>query len=120
MTCEYKEYADLKTVEIMMDGKLTEEDFDRVAEQIEAFIKTHGKIKIIEIIRNFGGFEWAAFTKGFKFDMEHMKDFSHCAVVTDEGWIGPFSRMLAPFFSIGIKTFKLEEEQQARDWLKSA
>ena len=120
MTCEYKEHAALRTVEIIINGKVTEEDFDNITSKMEAFIKAHGKIKIIEIIKDLSGFELTTLGKGIKFDIEHLKDFTHCAVVSNHGWIGPFARMMSPFFSIEIKTFNLDEEQQARDWLETA
>ncbi|MFW0777557.1 MAG: STAS/SEC14 domain-containing protein [Rickettsiales bacterium] len=120
MACEYKEVPELKTVEIMVDGKVTVEDFDKIAPQLEKFIETHGTIKILEIIKNFGGFDIALLGKGMVFDMKHMKNFSHCAVVAEEGWIGPFTRMLSPFFNVEIKTFLLEEADKARNWLKTS
>ena len=120
MTCTYIEHPDAKMIEIIVDGKVTEADFDQLSSQIKSFIGTHGKIKILEIVRDFGGFDWAALTKGIKFDMEHLKDFTHCAVVTDEGWIGPMTRMLSPFFSIQIRTFSMDQEGDARLWLEGA
>ena len=120
MTTTYQEYPQQKLVELHVDGKVTEADFDDVAARLEAFIARHGKIKLIEIIENFDGFELAAASKGVRFDIEHLRDFSHCAVVTDSGWIGPFTRLLAPFFSIRIRTFRLAEIERARAWLNES
>ncbi|MGE0754418.1 MAG: STAS/SEC14 domain-containing protein [Alphaproteobacteria bacterium] len=120
MACEYREFADDKIVEIVVDGKVTEADLHRITEGMERFIEAHGRIKILEIIHSFSGVELSILGKGIQFDMKHMKDFSHCAVVTDSGWIGPFTRMLAPFFSIEIRTFRLDEKEKALIWLKQA
>ncbi len=120
MSCDYKEYADLKTVEIVVDGRVSSADFDRIAPQIEAFIAVHGTIRIIEIIHSLTGFDMASLIKGTRFDWAHLKDFSHCAVVTDSGWIGPFTRLLSPLFRVQIRTFSLADEARARDWLRRA
>lgn len=120
MTTIYKEHPTLKTVEIIVDGKVTADEFHSIMPQMEAFIEKHGKIKILEIVKNFGGMSLSVMLEGIKFDFKHIKDFSHCAVVTDEGWIGPFTRLFTPFFDVEVKTFKLSEEVNARKWLKDA
>ena len=52
--------------------------------------------------------------------MEHLKDFSHAAIVTDSGWIGPFTRLIAAFFSVQIRVFGVSEKEKARKWLAGA
>ena len=86
MTVEYKEHPALQMVEIVVDGKVTTAEFEDIAPKMEKFIEEHGKIKIIEIIKNYDGFEWGMIGEGIRFDMKHLKDFSHCAVVCGEGW----------------------------------
>lgn len=120
MSATYKEYPEKKLVEIGVHGKITNEDFDRIAGQMHDFIKEHGKVKILEVISDFDGFDWEVLGKGIKFDIEHLKDFSHCAVVTDSGWIGPFTRMISPFFHVQIKTFSMDDLQEAEDWITNA
>ncbi|MEO0413134.1 MAG: STAS/SEC14 domain-containing protein [Pseudomonadota bacterium] len=119
MACTYKEHPDTKIAEIIVDGDVTEEEFDAIAPKLEAFIQAHGRIKILEVIKNFTGFDWTMIPKGIAFDFEHLKDFSHCAVVTDSGWIGPFTRAAAPFFSVQIRTFSLAQQDMAWQWLVS-
>ena len=106
--------------EIVVDGKVTKEDFDRISPQLEAFIQKKGSVKLLEEIRNFKGFDFSVLGKGAKFDLKHMKDFSHCAVVTDKGWIGPFARMAGAFVSCEICVFKNTEMTDARAWLAAA
>lgn len=120
MTTQYKEHPEIKTVEIIVNGKVTKDEFDEIAPKMEAFIEKHGKIKIIEIIEEFSGFDLSVLGDGILFDMKHLKDFSHCAVVCKDGWIGPFTRTIAPFFSVDIRTFAPHEEDVARMWLANA
>jgi hypothetical protein len=115
MTTEYKEYPDQKMVEVLVDGKVTKAEFDSISSQMESFIQQHGAVKIIEIVKDFSGFELSMLGEAIKFDMKHLKDFSHCAVVTDQGWIGPFARLLSPFFNIQLRMFKMDEQQQAME-----
>lgn len=120
MSCAYKEDRDRRLVELTVDGRVSEADFDEIAARLAAFIGDCGQVKILEVVKSFDGMDLAAIPKGVMFDIRHLKDFSHCAVVTDSGWIGPFTRAMAPFFSIDIRVFGLDQEDEAREWLKGA
>ena len=117
---EYKENAENKTIEIIIDGKIEQEEFDKVAPQMEDFIGAHGKIKVLEEIRKFEGMDPSVFWDGLKFDMKHLKDVSHCAVVSDLGWVGPVAKASGVFFSCKIRTFPTNKLGEAKEWLKSA
>ncbi|WP_198013451.1 STAS/SEC14 domain-containing protein [Thalassoporum mexicanum] len=107
-------------VEVLVDGKVTNADINSILPQMEKFIAQQGTVKMIEIVKDFSGFELSMLGKAIKFDIDHLKDFSHCAVVTDSGWIGPFARAISPFLNIQLKMFKMEQKQEALDWLKAA
>ena len=107
MSCEYKEHPEQALVELIVEGRVTEADFDAITGRLAEFIARHGKIKVLEIVKSFDGVDLAAIPKGVMFDIRHLSDFSHCAVVTDSGWIGPFTRAMAPFFSVDIRVFPL-------------
>ena len=116
---EYREDPDNGIVEITIDAKITQEDFDRVAGQMEAFINAHGKIKILEEIRQFSGCDASVLWEGTKFDMKHLKDYSHCAVVSDKGWVGPIAKAAGAMISCKVRVFPLDQIDEARRWLKS-
>lgn len=119
MTTEYKEYPEDSLVELIVDGKVTQEDFNRIAGQMEVFITAHGKIKLLEEIRNFEGFDPSMLWDGIKFDMKYLKNFSHCAVLTDMGWVGPFSKAAGAFISCKVRTFPLDKKDDAIEWLNN-
>ncbi|MDG5498728.1 STAS/SEC14 domain-containing protein [Marinobacter sp. BGYM27] len=117
MTAQYIEHPDIKTVEIVVDGKFTADDLNTMVPKMKAFIEQHGKVKVLEIVRDFGGFDFAALKDGIKFDMEHLKDYSHCAVVSDSGWVGPVARVMSKFLDLEVRVFKASEEPDARAWI---
>ena len=45
-------------------------------------------------------------------------DFSHCAVVTDKGWIGPITRLASSVFDVEIKVFTIKNKDEALNWLE--
>jgi hypothetical protein len=116
---QYREDSDNGIVEITIETKITQEDFNRVAGQMEAFINAHGKIKILEEIRHFSGCDASVLWEGIKFDMKHLKHYSHCAVVCDEGWVGPIARAAGAMISCKVRVFPPDQIDEARQWLKS-
>jgi ribosomal protein S3 len=45
----YKEYDNAQAVEIVLSGRLSTQEFDKIAEKLEAFIKRHGQIRVLEV-----------------------------------------------------------------------
>jgi len=119
MATTYKEISEQKTAEIIVDGKVTKEDFDRITGQLHKFIETHETIKFLEVIQNFKGFDPSVIWDGIKFDMQHLRFISHCAVVSDIGWISPISRAAGAFMSTRLRTFSLDQLNEARQWIKN-
>jgi len=118
MTTTYKEFHAEKIVELYVEGKVTQEDFDRIAGQLHQFIETHGKIKLLEVVRNFEGFDPSMLWDGIKFDMKHIPNISHCAVVSDIGWLSPLAKAAGGFISTKLRTFSLNQLEEAKQWLK--
>ena len=96
MATTYTEDDANKTVEIIVDGRVTRAEFDELSKKMEDFIDRHGEIKILEVVRNFDGFDPSMILEGIKFDIKHLKHISHCAVVLEEDG---FSSMLVKGFS---------------------
>ena len=119
MTMTYKEIPEQKTVEFIVDGKVTKEDFDQISGKLHKFIEAHGTIKLIEVIQAFKGFDPSVIWDGIKFDIQHLRFISHCAVVSDIGWISPISKAAGAFMSTKLRTFSLGQLDEARQWLKS-
>lgn len=126
MATTYIEDDENKTIEIIVDGKVTKAEFDKLSQKMEAFIETHGEIKILEVVRDFQGFEPSMILDGIMFDVKHMKHISHCAVVLEEdGFTSTLVKGFAAlndaagsFAPIKMKTFEKGRVDAARKWLK--
>ena len=51
----YKEYDNAQAVEIVLSGRLSTQEFDKIAEKLEAFIKRHGQIRVLEVDQGLRG-----------------------------------------------------------------
>lgn len=103
--------------EFTLDGDFTRVDFEQIAQQLEAIIAEHGDVRLIEVVKSIGSIEPSALLEDLKFAPKHLKHFSHVAVVADQKWIAWLSKMAAAFMSAEIRTFELDQLQQAREWI---
>ena len=113
----YKEHDNAQAVEILLEGRVSTEEFDRVASKLEAFINRHGHVRVLEIIQDFEGMDAVAFWHDIKFSLRHLKDFSRIAVVCNPDTQHLWSSLVAPFMSCVVEHFGPGAEDAARDWL---
>lgn len=118
LTYEKKPKTDY--AEIVVEGKISDEEMNAVIEKMKADLDKAGKLKLLEEIRSFEGMEPAAFFKDPRFGLSMMKGVSHVALVTDAQWL----RVLAETFKFvsptQIKVFERARIDEARAWLSSA
>ena len=119
MTTTYTEDPEHKIAELVVEGKVTQEDFNNITGQLDNFIEKHGRIKLLEEIRTLEGFEVSMMWDSIKFDMKHLKHISRCAVVSDIGWLSPISKAAGAFISCKVRTFTLDQLDEARAWLQA-
>ncbi len=113
----YKEYDNAQAVEIVLEGRISTEEFEALAKRLEAFIARHGRIRVLEIVRDFEGMDASALWEDIKFSLRHLKDFSRCAIVANPNTRHLWSSLVAPFMSCDVEHFPPGEEDAARDWL---
>ena len=113
----YKEYDNAQAVEIVLGGRVSTEEFDAIAKKLEAFIKRHGQIRVLEVIQDFEGMDAIAFWHDVKFSLRHVLDFSRIAVVTNPEVHHLWSSLVAPFMRCQVEHFSPGEVEAARDWL---
>ena len=108
-------------LEMQIDGAISGEAFDRVLGEVEAAIAEHGKLRVLKRIDalHMPPIPWSKFWDDLRFGMKHMGDFTHAAVVADQDWIRAWARAWNPLLKAEIKTFKLDEIDEARAWLRS-
>lgn len=117
MPVTYKEDAAAKTIELVVNGKVTQEDWDNVAPKFSKFLDDHGTIRLIEVIESLKGFDPILIWEGIKFDIKAIPRISHCAIVSDIGWISPISRAAGALMPMQLRTFDLAQVDAARSWI---
>jgi hypothetical protein len=117
---EFHQIPDTNIIEFTIEGELTRADYDRLVDRMDAMIRAHGKIRMIEIIKRIGHVEASAMWKDLKWGSSHMKHFSHVAVVADQKWIEWMVAPIRMFVHAEIEVFHLDELEEARRWIREA
>ena len=101
------------------EDKLTEEDFESVAAEIDPYIAEKGKLNGVLIdASHFDG--WQSFSDmiaHFKFVSEHHKNIKRVAIVSDEDPKSSLPTFMEHFVSAEVLHFRLDEKTKAIDWL---
>lgn len=114
------EHPGTNVIEFTVDDGVTKEAFDMVAAKIDSVIQTHGKVRLIEVVHKIGSLEPAAIWADLKFSPNHLKYFSHVAVVADQKWIEWMTIIGKPFLSAQVRVFPLAQIDEARQWILQA
>lgn len=120
MTITYTEDDTTRVAEIRVLGRITRADYDQAVEPLQAFIDRHDQIRLLEIIERFEGFDASAIWPGIKFDFKNLRHISHVAVVSDIGWLLPLSKAAGAVISTKLRTFDMEQIDEARRWITEA
>ncbi|MEZ5874175.1 MAG: STAS/SEC14 domain-containing protein [Hyphomicrobiales bacterium] len=113
----YKEHDNAQAVEIRLSGRVSTEEFDKVAAKLEAFINRHGEIRVLEVVDDFEGMDAAALWHDVKFSFRHLKDFNRIAVVSSPQIRNLWSSLVSPFIDCEVEHFAPDQIEEARDWL---
>lgn len=105
-------------------GTINAADFDRVAAAIDAGLRTREQVSVYAEIVNLGGFTLEALLKDIVYGLKqiaNLRQYARYAVVTDAQWLrtaADFENKLFP--GIEIRTFALEDDEAAMDWVAHA
>ena len=105
-------------IELVVDGAITREDYERLGPALAAHTASHGKLRAIETVRKIGPIDWSLWWRDLKWAAQHRDSFARCAVVTDHGWIGPVTRAAAALFSGEMRVFPESQAAAARAWVR--
>lgn len=108
-------------IELTVDDEyIDREHFDQLLDTFQSMIDESESIRVIEVVEKFPEFDPALLWDDLKFSYEYLDDITHCAVVSDEGWVGPYARIIGALVSCDIRVFPNNEIEQAREWITSA
>lgn len=116
---EYIRQVDSNIVTIIIEGKITENDFERVVSQLKSDLEKHHKLRVLKEVRHFEGIDPPVFWKDTRFGFAHLKDFTHAAFVADAQWMRTMTEVFSNIFptDVKVKVFEPSQIDEAKKWL---
>ncbi len=99
------------------DEHIDREQFNEMIDTCTDLIEECGTVRIIERVEQFPRFDLGLIWDDLKFSYENLDRISRCAVVSDSGWVGPYSRLAGLLIPCDIRVFSTDDMQDARDWI---
>lgn len=100
------------------EGKLTDEDYDRLIPLLEEKIRTYGKIRWYFEMQEFEGWSLSAMWRDLKFDFRNKENLERIAMVGDKAWEKQLTQLMKPFTGATIKYFDISEKDEAKNWIQ--
>ncbi len=106
------------TLGLMISGKTTTEDYERLNPILQEHKKKHEKIKMLVEIKDFD-YSAGAFWEDFKFSFNYLGTISALAMVTDKEWLEEGMEAFGKIWpNLKTKGFENDEWEEAVAWLK--
>lgn len=106
-----------KTIEIIIDGKVTTEAMEQLYRKIESKATEWGKMNVLERYITMDSLEPRAVWLDLRVYFRNRDCFNKVAIVTNKKWVKALTRMIGPFFKVEVKVFPNDGLQEARAWI---
>ncbi|WP_408097342.1 STAS/SEC14 domain-containing protein [Peredibacter sp. HCB2-198] len=106
-----------KTIEIVVDGRVTRESILDIYREVEEKGKSWGQVNFLEEFLGFDGIEPRAIWEDLRLYLKNSSLFKKVALVTDKKWVSTLTKIADPLFKIDVKVFPLDKISEARLWL---
>lgn len=111
--------ADQNVIYTIAEGKLTDEDYNRIIPLLQEKLKTYKKIRWYFEMRDFKGWSFSAMWRDIKFDFSNEEHLEKIAMVGDKKWEKELTVLMNVFTDADIKFFEIADRQQAQNWIKT-
>lgn len=107
----------VRTLELVISGKLTEDDYRKLVDRTEELVANHGSINMIIELNDFHGWTAGAAWEDLKFGIEHFNHIDRMAIIGDSAWEEGMTLFIKPFTSAEVKYFDHERNEEAYNWI---
>jgi len=113
----YLEGLPADTLGLVASGPLTHEDYAGLETRVETMLG-HGPLKALYVLEDdVSEFSPRAIWDDQVFTWNHLRDFSHFAVVTDLTWARIMAWLIAPIMPVRMKLFTKAQMDAAKAWI---
>lgn len=110
-------YQDQGSLEIVIDGVLTRDDFKEVIHQLESLCTTFKKINVLFDLGRLERYGTKIVIEEYGFYRDHKEALGRVAIVSDSRLADAFTRIFARFVDMQLKLFPTDRIEEARRWI---
>ncbi|HZW59239.1 MAG TPA: STAS/SEC14 domain-containing protein, partial [Woeseiaceae bacterium] len=103
---EYRDIPDSNIVELTVDGRVTQKDFDDVIDVMNRKIEAYGHVAVLEEIRSIGAIPPSVLWDDLRWVFRHLKHVSRAAVVAEMRWVRTLVDMLQSVVTAEVRHFE--------------
>jgi hypothetical protein len=106
---------------IMPSGPLESMDFEKLVQEVDPYIREHGKLNGLMIYtKSFPGWDnFAAFLSHIKFVKNHHQKVKKIAAVTSSSFLSIMPQVANHFIQAEVRHFDYGDKDEALNWLKA-
>jgi hypothetical protein len=114
-----QDVADTNIVEIVVDGRISAEQFKHATALMDQKIQAYGSVSVLEHIQRLRMPELAMVWDDLKWGLIHIRHLDRVAVISDQGWLRTATKAWKPIMGERIRAFPSSQIEQARQWLRT-
>jgi len=105
-------------VEVTASGKLTRADYESFVDAFDAFVRCHGRVSVLFVMRDFHGWDLSGAWEDTKLWAHHLGGFRRIALVGEAGWQRAMAGLCRLFTTAPVRFFGMDEVEAARAWVR--
>ncbi|MFM7027771.1 MAG: STAS/SEC14 domain-containing protein [Chakrabartia sp.] len=106
-------------LELTVDGAIDDLDYQAAVDAVNLLLTQHQQINVVEVVKTLGWVDPSVWFKDLYFHLTHRNFMRRAAIVSDKGWVGPLTSLIAPLYPTMIRSFTLAELDDARAWVRA-
>lgn len=107
-------------ITLVFNETITKQDFEYFVPQLETFMASRDKIRLLIELRDFNGITPGALWEDTKFGIRHFDDIERLAIVGDSRWEQAMAGFIKPFTTASVKYFEQTQLDSANRWIRNA
>ncbi len=106
-------------INLVFNDTIKKQDFEYFVPQLETFMASRDKIRLLIELRDFNGITPGALWEDTKFGFHHFDDIERLAIVGDSRWEEVMAEFIKPFTKAVVKYFDQTQLDSANKWIRS-
>lgn len=111
-------HDDQKILYMVVSGKLSNDDFDKISSLVHSKVRKFGKIRLYYEMNQFKGWTFLAFWRDLYLDLKFRNKVEKIAMVGEKSWEKWMADIIRPFSGAELRFYGPSRKDEAMEWIK--